>query len=116
MARLHSDGSLDTAFSVGTGFGSTVRTIGVRTDGKRIYVGGQFTNYNGSGVSRFVALLSDGSIDTGFDTGTGFNSTVRKLKLVPDEFNDVYIGGEFGIFNGQATGPFVLLDSTGQLQ
>jgi uncharacterized delta-60 repeat protein len=41
----------------------------------KIYVGGAFTKYNDITVNRIVKLNIDGTIDTSFNTGNGFNST-----------------------------------------
>ena len=77
LARLNSDGSLDTAFRVGTGFagtasfGETVISIAVTADGK-VLVTGTFTSYGDSARTQLVRLRADGSLDTQFSIGTGF--------------------------------------------
>jgi uncharacterized delta-60 repeat protein len=43
----------------------------------KIYVGGAFTTYNDITVNRIVKLNIDGTIDTSFNTGRGFNSTAN---------------------------------------
>ena len=106
IVRLNSDGSIDTAFATGTGFdGAAVWAIAVATDASGdLYVGGQFTTYNGtSGVNRIVRLNSDGTRDTGFATGTGFNGNVGTIAVATDGSGDVYTGGDFTTYNG-ATG------------
>jgi uncharacterized delta-60 repeat protein len=63
LARLNSDGTLDTAFNsvLQDGFNDTVRAIAVHTDG-RIYVVGDFTQFNQStSANHLVALNADGS-------------------------------------------------------
>ena len=77
LARLNSDGSLDTTFNSGdVGFESSaaapaapmVRSIDVAPDGD-IYVAGYYTKYNGQALShdnQIVRLNSDGSLDSGF--------------------------------------------------
>jgi uncharacterized delta-60 repeat protein len=85
IARLFSDGTLDTNFVVGTGFtsGSTVSNVEIQPDGK-IIVGGNFTSYNGTtGLQGICRLNFDGTIDTTFQTsftgGTVFNNYRPKL-------------------------------------
>ncbi len=74
VARLNSDGSLDTAFATGAGANSQVNSVAVQSDGK-ILIGGDFTTYNGTSRVRVARLNSDGSLDTGFlATGAGANS------------------------------------------
>ncbi|MDQ8209517.1 immunoglobulin domain-containing protein [Coraliomargarita sp. SDUM461003] len=54
--RYLSNGTVDPSFSDGTGFNSSVQDLAIRTDGK-VWVGGNFTSYNGSAVS-YLALLN----------------------------------------------------------
>ena len=72
LARLNSDGSLDTAFDTVIDFGANdsttvakVNTITVQSDGK-IVVGGLFTNFNYAPADKLARLNSDGSLDTAF--------------------------------------------------
>jgi uncharacterized delta-60 repeat protein len=73
IARLLSDGSLDTAFDPKAGgFGNTVQCLAVQADGK-ILLGGQFGTFQPNGAAtttnrlRIARLHPDGSLDTGFD-------------------------------------------------
>lgn len=60
LARLHSDGSLDRTFDVGTGFNGPVHSMVLAPDGS-LYLGGAFSAVNG--VARFglAKLHGDGS-------------------------------------------------------
>jgi uncharacterized delta-60 repeat protein len=71
ITRINADGAIDATFSVGSGFGggqglyASARTISILSNGK-IFVGGNFTNYDGA-TSNYVALLNaDGSLDSSF--------------------------------------------------
>jgi uncharacterized delta-60 repeat protein len=106
IARLNNDGSLDTGFVTGTGFTSTVITIAPANDGSGdVYVGGDFTSYDGTPVGYIARLNLDGTLDTFFDTGTGFNYGVRIIAAAIDGSGDVYVGGSFTNYNGMAVGP-----------
>lgn len=63
IIRLNYDGSVDTSFLTGTGFGGGVRKILLLNNGK-ILVGGSFTTYNGEPVRGIALLNSDGTLDT----------------------------------------------------
>jgi len=63
IARLNSDGTLDNTFNTGTGFGIAVRDIAINTSDK-IFVGGEYTEYNGNTRNRIVQLNADGSDNT----------------------------------------------------
>jgi len=57
------------------GFNDTVTSIAPALDSSDdVYVGGSFTIYKNSATNRIARLNNDGSLDTGFITGTGFSS------------------------------------------
>lgn len=63
IARVLSDGTSDLAFDPGTGFDSDVNALALAPSGG-IWVGGNFTTYNGAPAQRLVLLkgtLSDGT-------------------------------------------------------
>lgn len=131
LARLNSDGSLDTTFNVGTGFsGSTgigqrqIHKIVVQPDGK-ILVGGHYSSYKGNSSVLLTRLNSDGTIDNTFNANAnfsqaidGFYGQVYALKLLPD--GKIMIGGNYGNTNSAAFGvdrlhPDGSLDTTFQI-
>lgn len=113
LARLNSDGSLDTSFVVGTGLNSAPLTITVQPNGK-ILVGGFFTNYNGAPVSYIVRLNSDGSIDPTFaPTGTGLSNYVQKTALQAD--GKILVAGGFTTYNSTARTSVARLNTDGSL-
>ena len=112
LIRLNNDGTVDTSFSLGTGFNNTVTKMIVQTDGK-IIVAGAFTVYNGFTVSNLVRLNPDGSLDTTFTTGTGFNNTINALKLQSD--GKILVGGSFTSYNGIPKSYIARVNSNGVL-
>ena len=116
IVRLNSDGSLDTAFLIGSGFDSTVESIAPTIDGSGdIYVVGRFTDYNGTPTTGIARLNNDGSLDTGFDTGSGFNSFVGSIAPATDGSGDIYVLGSFSNYNGTGINGFALVHSDGSL-
>jgi len=98
VARLNSDGSLDTAFNPGLGANNAVWSVAVQTNGQ-VLIGGEFTTVNGYPRSHIARLNSDGSLDTFFDPGPdGPDGTVYAIALTPD--GSMYIGGDFLHVNG----------------
>ena len=97
ILRLNSDGTRDTGFNIGTGFNLVVNAITPATDGSGdVYVVGDFTSYKGTtGLNRILRLNSDGTRDTGFNIGTGFNLAVNNIAPANDGSGDVYVGGDF---------------------
>jgi uncharacterized delta-60 repeat protein len=112
IARLNSDGTLDTGFDPGTGYNSTVRSLAVQADGK-VLVGGDFTSFNGMSRNYIARLNSDGTLDTDFTPGTGFNSSVRSLAVQPD--GKLLVGGYFNTFNGTSRKYITRLNTNGTL-
>lgn len=102
IIRLNSDGSRDVAFATGTGFNNQVTSLAVANDGSGdLYVGGNFVSFNGTpGLNYIARLNSDGSLDAGFVTGTGFTDLVYAVAVAIDGSGDVYVGGEFDSYNG----------------
>lgn len=97
--RLNPDGTRDTAFNAGgSGIIGTVEAIVVQPDGK-ILVGGNFDTFNGAYWHNIVRLHPDGSIDTSFAIGAGFDAAVFALALQPD--GKILAGGRFIWFNGR---------------
>jgi uncharacterized delta-60 repeat protein len=112
IARLNSDGSLDTSFDPGTGPSSGVYSVAVQADGK-ILIGGGFASYNGTSRNFIARLNSDGSLDTSFDSGSGASSAVYSVAVQAD--GKVYIGGYFLSYNGKSRRNIARINSDGSL-
>ena len=83
----------------GSGLSIEVDSLG------RIYVGGgTFTSYSHMGTAftntRIIRLNPDGSPDTTFQTGAGFNGIVRRIKIDPTNNNNIYVAGDFTTYSG----------------
>ena len=112
IARLNSDGSLDSAFNAGTNLGggyTRVLSIVVQPDGK-LLVGGSFTNGHGNGILR---LNANGSLDPSFHSGTGANGGVASV--APQSDGKVVIGGYFTAVNGTMRHGVARLNASGGL-
>ncbi|MBH0189647.1 MAG: delta-60 repeat domain-containing protein, partial [Nitrospira sp.] len=108
--------TVDTDFNVGTGFDGTVYTVAPATDGSGdVYVGGQFSTYNGRAVTRLVRLNADGTIDADFMLGAGFDNTVWSVAPATGDSGDVYVGGAFTRYNGTAANYLVRLKANGAI-
>jgi uncharacterized delta-60 repeat protein len=110
LVRLNADGTLDTGFDIGDGFNSDVSSIVLQPDGG-ILVGGDFTEFDGNTANFLVRLNADGSIDTGFGIGTGFNDMVLSIVLQPD--GGILVGGDFTEFDGFPANRLVRLNPDG---
>ncbi len=118
IARLNTDGSLDTTFDPGSGagepehLGRVVHSIALQSDGS-MFIAGDFPVYNGVSSSNIAKLNSDGSLNTAFNVGTGTNSMIASCSLQSD--GKLLIGGEFGQYNGTDTSRLIRLNQDGSL-
>ena len=111
IIRLNTDGSIDSSFNIGTGFDNPVNAVTLQSDGK-ILVGGYFTSYSGVSYNEIIRLNTDGSIDTSFVIGTGFdtsNTQVSTISLRSD--GKIFVGGSFTLFNDYNSRAICLIDS-----
>ncbi|MBW8049228.1 MAG: hypothetical protein FVQ77_02580 [Cytophagales bacterium] len=112
IARLNTDGTLDSTFTVGTGASFYVYTTSIQSDGK-IIIGGVFTSYNGTARNYIARLNTDGTLDGTFTVGTGASSYVRTTSIQSD--GKIIIGGSFTSYNGTARNYIARLNADGTL-
>jgi uncharacterized delta-60 repeat protein len=110
ISRLNGrTGALDSGFNQGhpfEGFDRTVRALTVAPDGK-YYVGGDFSNFNGTPRSHVARLNNDGSLDATF-VGPTIDGSVFALAL---QNGKVFVGRELA----GAPGQLIRLTSSGTL-
>ena len=106
LARLHSNGQLDSSFSGGTD-GPVYRLL--RQPDGRILVGGSFSNLQGVARQSIGRLLTNGAVDANFDAGTlpGSEGSTFALGLQPD--------GKILVGNLASNGELFRLNLNGQL-
>jgi uncharacterized delta-60 repeat protein len=112
FAKLNTDGMLDAVFSPVNIAGSIVQTISVQADGN-ILIGGNFTTVNSVARNCVARLIATGSLDVGFDPGSGANGQVNSLVIQTD--GRILIGGAFGSYNGTTENGVVRVNSNGSL-
>ena len=81
IARLNSDGSLDTTFNAGSGLNTWGRSIQVLPN-NQILVTGWFDNYRNTGHHRMVLINPDGSPDSSFNPFFGDKTSVYTAALL----------------------------------
>lgn len=109
IARANSDGTLDGTFNPGLGANGAIYSMALQEDGK-ILIAGDFTTYNGIPANRIAKLNSDGSLDTSFNSGTGFNNVVRNIILQAD--GKILASGDFTSYNGIGKNRILRLNNT----
>lgn len=89
-----------------------VFAMALQPDGK-LLIGGTFTAVNGTARNGIARLHAAGSLDTGFDPGSGADAPVVALSLQPG--GKVLLGGGFSIVNGVGHGRVARLNPNGSL-
>lgn len=92
IARLNNDASLDRGFVPGTDFFSPVIVVAATDGSGDVYVGG-YLSFSNSIIRGITRLNLDGSVDPGFDTGSGVRREVSTIVATTDGSGDVYIDG-----------------------
>lgn len=80
VARVNSDGSLDSSFNALMGGAPTVTAVRVLADGK-VLIGGSFSGVGGFNRSNFVRVDSTGALDQGFNPA---NTIAGRIYSMPD--------------------------------
>ncbi len=117
IIRLNADGTIDTSFNAvidETGLPGTAEIYNtiIQPDGK-ILVSGYFNESNGVSSPYLTRLNADGSNDTTFNIGTGFEDDVEDIALQPD--GKILVVGQFDDFNGSGSSKIVRLNADGSL-
>jgi hypothetical protein len=122
LIRLHPDGTV--AHTFGTGFGGNqtgfdtgdVLDIALAPGASgQLYAVGEFTTLNGLPAPRIARLNPDGSLDTTFRSGLGFDSMPSATLPAQDGSGDLYVGGFFQSYNGVAAIQIARLNADGSL-
>ena len=117
VARLGASGALDGSFLNGlAGANNTVNALCVQGD-DRIVLGGAFTFVNSVHRNFICRLGTDGSMDTSFNPGSGVDAPVNSVAetYMSDGARRIYLGGNFGNFNGTPRSKVARLNENGTL-
>ena len=97
VARLNSDGSVDTSFNTGRGT-LGINCIASQSDGK-VLIGGSFNSQNGNPSSGVERLRTDGSIDISFQPATG-SGTIAINALSIQNDGKILVAGYVSLSSG----------------
>ena len=112
LVRLLADGALDATFAPDITLFGSVHLTAVQSDGK-VLVAGVYTQMNGVERSAFSRVNADGSLDTGFDPGSGFN--VPPLQFAIQTDGKILAAGEFTSYNGTPVPGIVRINTNGSI-
>lgn len=110
LARLNTDGTLDTNFlaAIGSGANNDVQGLLTQPD-NRIVVVGEFTEFDGVTRNHITRLMPTGGIDPTINFGTGANGDMDAVVIQPAD-GKLVVGGAFTEYDGQPYGGVVRID------
>lgn len=111
LARLSSDGTPDLTFNIGTNLNGSVNWLDFLSDGK-IVICGQFTSYGATSRNRIAVINTDGTLDTTFNPGTGFNGITYKV-VVEALYDRILVAGSYTTYQGATANRLIRLSTTG---
>lgn len=88
----------DPVYPLGNGPNNTVFAMESLPDG-RVWVGGNFTTFQGTPAVRLVRIFPNAQRDTTANTGAGADGRINVMRLLPD--GKLLIGGLFVLYNNQ---------------
>ena len=124
ITRFNDDGTIDGSFATdGSGLNApkgSVQNVAIQSNGK-ILVGGWFTTLNGVRQTKLVRLNANGSKDTSFDIGYGFNwdsnnhNGSRIQHILVNTNGSILVTGSVYSYRTNRINAFAKLSSTGSL-
>jgi len=118
ITKLLANGSIDPSFIGGTGIDPYVPNNAnyfARIPGETsFYVGGFLTEYDGTTISQIIKLNMDGTVDTSFNSGTGFDG-VNLYSLAVIWGDKLIIEGDFLNYNGTPSNYAIILNADGSV-
>lgn len=110
IVSIKPDGTIDTVFNMGTGFGALVNKIRKSADDK-LYVVGNFASYKGTTVNGIAKIDLSGNLDTTFhNTSAGFDVSPTSIGIT--QSNKLLIGGTFTKYRNQNVEDFIVVNTT----
>jgi len=109
---LNTDGSIDNSFDSGIGFNHHVYALDTYT-GNTFFAGGDYTYYNTTNADSIVFINSDGSLNSGFNTGSIVNTQPSLSALCQQADGKTIVGGIFNHYNNIRTNRLVRFNSDG---
>lgn len=112
IVRLNSNGSIDAAFTIGTGASGIVLSVEIQSDDK-IIIAGDVLTYDGTTRNYITRLNANGSLDPIFNMGSSANNSIYATAIQPD--GKIIIGGDFTRYSGTTINRIVRINMDGSL-
>lgn len=110
--KLTSNGDIDTSFTLCDMVDCQITSVAKTSDDKFL-IGGNFTPISGTSANRVIKLLSNGDIDSSFNSNNEYNGFVTFITETTD--NNYLIGGNFTTYSGISANRIIKLDINGNV-
>ena len=111
-ARIHPNGLIDNSF-LSQGINDEVVTMAIQQD-EKVILGGNFTTFDTVTQNRIIRINGlDGTKDSSFNIGSGFNNSVKIITIQPN--GKIIVGGEFTTYNEQVANHLIRLNEDGTI-
>jgi uncharacterized delta-60 repeat protein len=115
VVRLNADGTRDTSFITGTGASSNVNAILIDSGGV-IFLGGNFSTFNGLPSSGMVRLNNNGTMNSDFTSNIGTGLVLGSISSIVRMLDgNILFSGSIFEFNGTKLASPLRLDLDGRL-
>lgn len=112
IIRLNTNGTRDNSFNTGSGFNNAALRLSLNDDNS-MYVSGYFTSYNGIARNYVAKILSNGTLDTTFNTEiTTFSpaGSPNPIGVLSAVDGGVYCYGYFTSYSGSTANRIIKLN------
>jgi uncharacterized delta-60 repeat protein len=116
ILRISADGTRDATFNEGVGFDSDVNALHLPADGTGdVFAGGDFLTYQSISSPRIVRINANGTRDSDFAQGAGFDAAVLVIAAPPDAPTSgaIYAGGAFSLYDSRGVTNFMRANEFG---
>lgn len=112
IVKINENGTIDTSFNPGKGFGQSTTSFQQQSDGKLV-IGGSYVVFNNNVKHYLSRINSDGTLDYTFNPGNAADGTIRNVTVQSDK--KLIIVGNFNSFNDSLNNRIARIDSEGNV-
>lgn len=112
LLKLNPNGTINDDYRNNEGFNNDVNQLKISSL-NTVYAVGKFTYFENTPANRIISLNLDGSINTAFNSGEGFDNDVKAIFI--ESSGKIILGGDFTKYNGTSISYLCRLNIDGTL-
>lgn len=114
IARINTDGSVDTTFNPLAGAANTIQHLFIQPDGK-IIISGSFTTYQGQQRLRLARINADANLDQTFVPDLSVPNNTLVNSVINQTDGSILLVGSFTLYNNLIANRIVRINSNGTI-